>query len=59
MVKNLTNTLEMGLIPGDDPLEVEMEPIPVFLPGTSPRTEEPGGLQHMGHKKIGHDLVPK
>ena len=51
MVKNLTNTLEMGLIPGEDPLEEEMEPIPVFLPGTSPWTEKPGGLKYMGHKK--------
>ena len=23
-------------------------PSPVFLPGESPRTEEPGGLQYMG-----------
>ena len=59
MVKNLSNSLEMGLIPGEDPLEEEMEPIPVFLPGTSPWTEEPGGLQYMGHKKIGHGLVTK
>ena len=59
MVKNLTNSLEMDLIPGEDPLEEEMELIPVFLPGTSPWTEEPGGLQYMGHKKIGHGLVTK
>ena len=26
------------------------QPMPVFLPGESPRTEEPGGLQSMGHK---------
>ena len=24
-----------------------------------PRTEEPGGLQSWGHKRVGHNLVPK
>jgi len=28
---------------------------PVFLPGESPRTEEPGGLQFMGSQRIGHN----
>ena len=28
---------------------------PVFLPGESPRTEEPGGLQPMGSQRVGHD----
>ena len=28
---------------------------PVFLPGESPRTEEPGGLQSKGPKRIEHD----
>ena len=27
------------------------QPIPVFLPGESPRTEEPGELQSMGSKE--------
>ena len=31
------------------------EPTPVFLPGESPRTEEPGGLQSMGSQRVGHD----
>ena len=31
------------------------KPIPVFLPGESPWTEEPGGLQTMGSQRIGHD----
>ena len=26
-----------------------------FLPGESPRTEEPGGLQSMGSQRVGHD----
>ena len=33
------------------PLEI-LEP--VFLPGESPWTEEPGGLQTMGSQKVGH-----
>ena len=28
---------------------------PVFLPGESPWTEEPGGLQSMGLQRVGHD----
>ena len=30
-------------------------PTPVFLPGESPWTEEPGGLQTMGSQKVEHD----
>ena len=29
-----------------------MQPIPVFLPGESPWTEEPGMLQSRGHKEL-------
>ena len=29
--------------------------IPVFLPGESPRTEQPGGLQFMELQTVGHD----
>ena len=28
---------------------------PVFLPGESPWTEEPGGLQSMGSQRVRHD----
>ena len=28
------------------------KPTPVFLPGESPQTEEPGGLQSMGSQRI-------
>ena len=35
------------------------QPPPVFLPGESPRTEEPGGLQSMGSQRVGHDRVTK
>ena len=31
------------------------QPTPVFLPGESPRTEEPGGLQSIGSQRVGHD----
>ena len=34
-------------------------PTPVFLPGESPWTEEPGGLQSMGLQRVGHDQVTK
>ena len=35
------------------------QPIPVFLPGESPWTEEPGGLQSMGLQRVGHDWATK
>ena len=35
----------------EDPLEKEMQPIPVFVPGKIPWTEEPSGPQSMGSKK--------
>ena len=31
------------------------QPTPVFLPGESPWTEEPGGLQSIGSQRGGHD----
>ena len=31
------------------------QPSPVFLPGESPWTEEPGLLQSMGSQRVGHD----
>ena len=31
------------------------QPIPVFLPGESPWTEEPIGLQSVGSQRVGHD----
>ena len=33
---------------GKIPWRREWQPIPVFLPGQSPWTEEPGGLKSMG-----------
>ena len=31
------------------------QPTPVFLPGDSPWTEEPGGLQSIGLQTVGHN----
>ena len=39
----------------EDPLEEGMETPPVLLPGESPWTEEPGGLQPMRSQRVGHD----
>ena len=49
--------------PGLDPLVGKIpsgrawQPAPVFLPGESPWTEEPGGLQSMRLQRVGHDWV--
>ena len=32
---------------------------PIFLPGESPWTEEPGGLQSIRSQRIGHDRATK
>ena len=40
----------------EDPLEEgTWQPTPVFLPGESPWTEEPGGLDSTGLQRVGHD----
>ena len=47
--------------PGSDPWVGKIpwrrawQPTPVFLPGESPRTEEPGGLQSLRSQRVGHD----
>ena len=35
------------------------QPTPIFLPGKSPWTEEPGELQSMGSHRVIHDLGTK
>ena len=40
---------------GKIPWRREWLPTPVFLPGESPWTEEPGVLQSMGSQRIRHD----
>ena len=52
-VKNLPAVQETWVrsLDWEDPLEKGMAPIPVFLPGESPWTEEPAGLQSLGCKE--------
>jgi len=54
MVKNLPTVKDTWVqsLGREDPLE---EGTPVFLPGESQWTEEPGGPQSMGWQRIGHD----
>ena len=40
---------------GKIPWRWARQPTPVFLPGESPLTEKPGGLQSMGLKRVRHD----
>ena len=43
----------------EDLLEEEMATCSSILAWEIPWTEEPGGLQSMGSKRVGHDSVPK
>ena len=43
----------------EDPLEKEMATHSSILAWRIPWTEEPGGLQSMGWKRVGHDLLTK
>ena len=52
---NAEATGDTGLIPGLGRAPGGRQPTPVFLPGESPRTEEPGGLLSMGLQRVGHD----
>ena len=56
MVKNLSAMQETGFNPrvGKIPWRRAWQPTPVFLPGESPWTEEPGGLQSMGSQRVEH-----
>ena len=50
------NAGDPSLIPGlgCSPGGRAWQPTPVFLPGESPLSEEPGRLQSMGSQKVGH-----
>ena len=54
LVKNLPAMQEtwVQLLGWEDPLEKKMATTPVFLPGESPWTEEPGGQQAMGSQEL-------
>ena len=56
LVKNLPPTWETWVqsFGWEDPLEEGWQPTPVSLPGKSPWTEEPGGLQSMGSQRVRH-----
>ena len=49
------NAGDLGLIPGLGRSPEGGQPKPVFLPGESSWTEEPGGLQTVGWQRVGHD----
>ena len=54
---NAGDIRDMGLIPGlrRSPGGGHSNPLPVFLPGESPRTEESGGLQSIRSQRVSHD----
>ena len=57
MVKNSPSMQEIWVRPlgWEDSLEKGMATTPVFLPGESQWSEEPGGLQLMGSQRVRHD----
>ena len=57
MVKNLPAMQEMWVWPlgQEDPLEKKMATHSSILAWEIPWTEEPGVLQSMGSKRVGHD----
>ena len=57
LVKNLPAMWETWVpsLIGNIPSRRAWQPTPVFFPGESPWTEEPGGLQFMGLQRVGHD----
>ena len=59
--KNLPAMRETGFDPwmGKIPWRRAWQRASVFLPGESPWTEEPGGLQSLGLQRIRNDLVTK
>ena len=48
-----------GTRPWAMPWRRAWQPIPVFLPGESQQTEEPGGLQSTGSQRVGHEWATK
>ena len=55
--ESASNVGDLGSIPGLErsPGEGHGNPTPGFLPGESPWTGEPGGLQSMGSQRVGHE----
>ena len=61
MVKNLPAIQEMQVwsLGGEDSLKRKWQPISCILAWKIPWTEEPGGLQSMGLRRVGYDLATK
>ena len=61
LVKNLPTMGETWVwsLGWEDPLQEGMATHSSILPGESPWTEEPGGLQFMGSRKVGHNWANK
>ena len=57
LVKNLLHCRRPGFDPwvGKIPWRRAWQPTQVFLPGETPWTEEPGGLQSIGSQRVRHD----
>ena len=52
---NTGDIRDTDLIPGSDPLEEGMATYSTILARRIPWTEEPGGLQSLGSKRVGHN----
>ena len=53
---NARDVRDAGLIPGwEDPWRKAWKLTPIFLPGESSQTEEPGMLQSIGSQRVRHD----
>ena len=59
MIKNPPAMWETWVQLGSSPEGRVRQPTPVFLPGESPWTKEPGRLQSMGSQRVEHDWVTK
>ena len=60
MVENLPAKQEPGFSPWVQKIPGRAwQPTPLFLPGESPGTEEPGGLQSTGLQRAGSDWMTK
>ena len=60
MVENLPAKQEPGFSPWVQKIPGRAwQPTPLFLPGESPGTEEPGGLQSTGLQRAGYDWATK
>ena len=59
LVRNLPAMWKFDPWAGQIPWRGVLQSTPVFLPGKSHWTEEPGGLQFTGSKRVGHDWATK